>query len=371
MTTTGNTGFLSIVCAALTVAAAAAPSVMSLRRNAARHSQKMVQMHDHRLLGSWFCNFLLVVDIFSFAHVAAAQTYPSKPVRFISPGGTGSSDDFHARVMAQKLSDLLGQQFIVENRPGAGGLIGQTVVVNAPPDGYTILLTGRSITAARFLNANMNFDPQQALAPAALLVTYSFVLVVNPTVKANSVSEFIALARKQPGKITIGDVGAGLMPAVAAAIFRGMTKVDLSPIFYKEVSQLFPDLIAGRIDSYFPGIQPAYPHIAAGRLRALGVTGAKRSLVIPEVPTIAEAGVSGYEAGSWLFIAVPAGTPRAVIERLNSAVSRIIAMPDVRESLMKAGSEPATSTPEELEKRIANATEQFGRIAKELGIKPQ
>ncbi len=371
MTTTGNTGFVAIVCAALTVAAAAVLSALSLRRNPVHHSQKVVQTHDLGLLGSWFCKFLLVAGVFNFTHVVSAQIYPSKPVRFVVPGGTGSNDDFHARVMAQKLSDVLGQQFIVENRPGAGGLIGQTIVVNAPPDGYTIVLTGRSITAARFLNANMTFDPQRALEPAALLVTYSFALVVNPTVKANSVSEYIALARKQPGKITIGDVGGGLMNVVAAVIFRAMTKVDLSPVVYKEVNQLFVDLIAGRIDSYFPGIQPAYPHIAAGRLRALGVTGAKRSLVIPDVPTIAEAGVTGYEAGSWLFIAAPAGTPRPVIQRLNSAVSQIMAMPDVRESLTKAGSEPATSTPEELTKRIADATEQFGRIAKELGIKPQ
>ena len=135
-----------------------------------------------------------------FAHKAVAQSYPSKAVRFIVPASTGGSDDFHARVMAQKLTEVFGQQFVVDNRPGAGGLIGQNVVVAAPPDGYTILLTGRSITAPRFLNASMNFDPQRALAPVAMFVTYSFVHVVNPAVNANSVSEYIALARAQPGK---------------------------------------------------------------------------------------------------------------------------------------------------------------------------
>jgi tripartite-type tricarboxylate transporter receptor subunit TctC len=336
-----------------------------------RVSRKGKNVDSFRWNSSWSCAFVLGLNAFIFAHLAVAQPYPSKQVRFIVPGGTGGSDDFHTRVIAQKLTEVFGQQFVVDNRPGAGGLIGQNIVVTAPPDGYTILLTGRSITAARFLNANMNFDPQRALAPVALFVTYSFVHVVNPAVRANSVSEYIALARAQPGKLTVGESGGGLMPYVATTIFRAMTKLDLASVAYKEANQLYVDLIAGRLDSYISAIQPVLPHIAAGRLRALGVTGEKRSPVLPDVPTIAEAGVPGYEAGSWLFISAPAGTPRAVIDKLNSAVARIIAMPDVRESLMKAGSNPATSTPEELTKRIADATEQFGRIAKELGIKPQ
>src|SRR5262249_24528116 len=237
-------------------------------------------------------------------------------------------------------------------------------------DGHTISLAGRSITAARFINANMNFDPQQALAPTALILTYSFVLVVNPSVKANSVNEYISLARAQPGKLTDVETGGG-MPTVASMIFRAMAKVALTPVAYKEANQLYVDLIAGRLDSHFAPIAPVSQHIAPGRLRALGVTGAKRSPVLPDVPTIAEAGVPGYEAASWLFLAAPASTPRPVLEKLNSAMARIIAMPDVRESLLKAGSEPATSTIEELKNRIADATEQFGRVTKELGIKPQ
>ena len=310
----------------------------------------------------------------NLSHVSAAQPqlkYPVKPVRFIVPGGPGTSDDFHARVMSRKLSELLGQQFVVDNRPGAGGLIGQNAVVTAPPDGYTILLTGRSITAARFINANVNFDPQRAFAPVALLVTYSFVLVFKPSQNVRSVSEFVALARSQPGKVTVGELGGGLMPTIAATIFRAMTKLELMPVAYKDGPQIIVDLIGGRLDSYFAPIQPAKPHIVAGRLRPLGVTGATRSPVLPEVPTIAEAGVPGYEAGSWLFIAAPAGTPGDVIKTLNATVTNIVAMPDVRASLLSAGSEPASGTPEELTKRIADATEQFGRISRELGIKPQ
>lgn len=324
-----------------------------------------------RVNSSWFCScaFLLAASI--SLTVANAQSYPAKPVRFITTSGTGSADDFHARFMARKLSDVLGQSFIVENRPGAGGLIGWKLTVTAPPDGHTILLTGRSIIAAPFLNSNVDFDPRQALVPVAQFAATSFVLVVNPAVKANSVADYISLARRQPGKISVGDMGGGLMPTVAAIIFRGMTKVDLSPVTYKEFNQLMVDLVAGRLDSVFSSMQPALPHIATDRLRALGVTSAKRNFALPEVPTIAEAGVPGYEAGSWYIIVAPAGTPRAVVTRLNSAVSQIVAMPDVREGLMKVGSAPETSTPDEIRQRIANATEQFGRIAKELGIKPQ
>lgn len=314
---------------------------------------------------------LLVVGAFNFARAAVAPPYPSKPVRFVVAASPGGSDTFHARLLAEKYSELLGQQFVVDNRPGAGGLIGQSIVVNAPADGHTILLTGRSITAARFLNANMNFDPQRALAPAALFATYSLVLMVNPKVKANSVSEYVALARTQPRAINHAETTGGLMPYVATTIFKAMTKVELTTVAYKDFGQIIVDLTAGRVDSYFSPIASGLPHITAGRLRALGVTGTKRALVLPDVPTIAEGGVPGYEAASWLFIAAPAGTSRAVIERLNSTMARILAMTDAREKLIKAGSEPVTSTPEELSKRIADATQQFARITQELGIKPQ
>lgn len=373
MNTAGHSKIEATIRAASTLAVVSATLVAPLRHDPLCHPKKARELRVFRFHASWwwFCNFLLALGGFSFTHAVTAQTYPSKPVRFIVSSGAGGSDDFHARVIAPKLSNILGQQFIVDNRTGAGGLIGRTIVANSPPDGYTIMLSGRSSTAARFINAHMTLDLQRALTPAALLVTYSLVLVVSPEVKAKSVSEFIALARTHPGKITVGDLGGGFMNGVASIIFRGMTKIDLLLVGYKEANPVWLDLVAGRIDSFFGGMQPAVPHIAAGRLRALGVTNTKRSFVIPEVPTIAEAGVPGFDAGSWLFLAVPTGTPRPVIERLNSAVSQIMVMPEVRESLMKAGSEPATSTPEELTKRIADATEQFGRIARELGIKPQ
>lgn len=300
----------------------------------------------------------------------SAQPYPNKPVRFILPSGPGGSDDFHGRLFGQRLTEVLGQQFVVDNRPGAGGLIGQAAVANAAPDGYTLLLTGRSITAVGFLNANVTFDPRRAFAPAAQLVTYQFVLVVHPSVKARTVSEYIELARAQPGRISYAAPAGGLMPYIAAAIFRGMTKVDLLHIAYKTAGQTYNDLLSGQVDSYFAATSPALPHIASGKLRALGVTGERRNRVLPDVPTIAEAAVPGYESASWLFIATPAGTPRSVIDTLNMAVGKILAIPDVRDRLIKVGSEPTPATPEELTKRVTAAIDQFGQIARQLAIKP-
>ncbi len=304
--------------------------------------------------------------------VAFAEAWPAKPVRFIVGNGAGGSDDFHARALAPKLTDLFGQQFVVDNRPGAGSLIAQTAVLNAPNDGHTILLAGQSSALRHFFEANMPFDPMRAFAHTALFVTTSTVLVINPSVKANSVTDFIALARAQPGKITIGELGGAGLVTISSIIFRAMAKVNLTPVPYKDANPLRVDLIAGRLDSYFGTPQAMSPHIAAGRVRALGVTGIKRTAVLPDLPTLAEAGLPNYEATGWLHIAAPAGTPQALLESLNSAVAKIIAMPDVREALIKkGGTDPTTDTREGLAKRMAAAVTQFDRVTKELGIKPQ
>ena len=314
---------------------------------------------------------VLVLALGCSVSFAANTAYPKKPVRLIVGGTPTGSDDFHARLIAPKLTELLGQPFVVDNRPGAGGLLAQTTVISAMPDGYTLLLTGRSITAAPFLNANVTFDPNRAFAPVAQIATYQFVLVVQPAVKAHTIGELIELARAQPGKITYAAGQGGNMPYVAATIFRAMTKVDMYYIPYKSNAQIYPDLLAAQIDAYFSGLLGALPYLKLGKLRALGVTGATRSHVLRDVPTISEAGVAGYEAASWLFIAAPARTPESVTKTVNDATTRILASPDIRERLLAVGSEPTPASPTELAKRIADATEQFALIAKQLGIKPQ
>jgi tripartite-type tricarboxylate transporter receptor subunit TctC len=313
--------------------------------------------------------FMLAADPLTGA--AAESAYPAKPVRFITTSAPGGNDDFHARLMAESFTEIFRQQFVVDNRPGAGGLIGQMAAVNAVSDGYTIILAGRSLTAATFLNASVTFDPARSFAPVSQIVTYQFVLVVHPAVGVNNVSELIALARERPGKISYAAAQGGLMPYIAAIIFTGMTKVDMLHVPYKAVGQVYVDLLSGQVHSYFASLVSALPHVKSGRLRALGVTGGARSAVLPNIPTIAEAGVAGYEAASWLFIAAPARTPHHIIETLNAATARVLALPDVRDRLLAVGSEPAPSSQAEIAKRIADASEQFGRIAKQLGIKPQ
>ena len=219
---------------------------------------------------AWCAGFAIAMSLHG---VAFAQAWPTKPVRFLVGNGAGGSDDFHVRTITPKLAEIFGQQFVVDNRPGAGGLIASTVVLNAPKDGHTILLAGQSHPLRRFLDANMPFDPMRAFAHTALFNTFSQILVVNPSVKANSVSELISLARTQPGKLTIGELGGAGMVTISSIFFRAMAKVNLTPVPYKDGYPLRVDLISGRLDAYFGPIQTMSPLIAAGKLRALGVGG--------------------------------------------------------------------------------------------------
>ena len=313
----------------------------------------------------------LVLLVGGTSQVNLAQTYPRKPIRLLVPGASGGSDDIHVRIVTPALAEKLGQNFVVENRPHAGGLVAQKIVIDGMPDGHTLLLTGRSIFASRYLNAGVNFDPERALAPVAQLVTYPFVLVVHPSVPARTVADLVSVARAQPGHLTIGEMHGGLMPTVASILFRGMTRINMRTIGYKDGGQLYIELVAGHINVFFASIANANPYITQGRLRALGVTGKERSDVLPNIPTVSEAGVEGYDASSWLFIAAPAGTPRNVVGTLNKAVAEALTRGDVAKRLRDIGSTPSPATPEQLAKRNADAARQFRELARELGIKPQ
>ncbi len=302
---------------------------------------------------------------------ANAQTgkWPEKPVRIITATGPAGGDDFVTRLIAPKLGELLGQQFIVENRPGAGGLIGQTAVLKSLPDGYTFLLAGGSMAGARFVNAQVTYDVLRDFTPVSLVETSSFVMIVHPSVPAKSLKEYIGLARSQPGKMTYGTIGAGQIPYWSALLFNSMARIQSVEVAYKGIGDAEVDVMAGRIDYFFTALVNAVGNKA--KLRALGVTGATRSPVLPEVPTIAEAALPGYEMPAWRSIMGPAGIRRDIVASLNAAIGRTLAMPDIRERFQVAGSEPAPSTPEELSRRYADWIERFGRIAKQAGIKPQ
>jgi tripartite-type tricarboxylate transporter receptor subunit TctC len=298
----------------------------------------------------------------------AADTYPVKPVRIIVAVGAGSGDDFVARQVAAKLSELLSQQFIVENRPGAGGMIGQTFVAKSSPDGYTLLLAGGSMAGARYVNANVTYDLLRDFTPVSLVETSPFVLVINPALPARSVGEFIALARSRPGKLTFGTLGAGQIPYWGVMLFNSMAGIDAVEIQYKSPADAALDIIAGRLDYSFAPVVGAVGN--REKLRALAVTTRARAEMLPDVPTMAEAALPGYEMPAWRSIMGPAGMSSEVVRILNQAIARSLESADLRERFAKAGSVPTASTPSEVRKRYEDWIAIFGKIARDAGIQP-
>jgi len=300
---------------------------------------------------------------------AVAQAYPSKPVRIVVAAGAGGADDIVARLVASKLSDMFGQQFIVDNRPGASGMIGQTLVAKSPPDGYTLLLGGGSMAGARYVNANVAYDVLRDFTPVSLLETSQFVLLVHPSVPARDVKDFIALARSRPGKMAFATIGVGQIPFWSVVLFNSMARIDAVEIQYKTGPPAIVDLISGQVDYYFSS--EAITLANREKLRALAVTSTARSGMLPDVPTMSEAALPGYDIPSWRSIVGPAGMRRDIVASLNAAIGRALAAPDLRDRLLKAGSQPTPSSPEELGKRYADWVVKFGKIAKDAGIKPQ
>lgn len=295
--------------------------------------------------------------------------WPEKVVRVIAATAPGGGDDFVSRLIAPKLSEILGQQFIVENRPGAGGSIGQSTVAKSPPDGYTWLLAGMSMAGARYVNAAVTYDLLRDFTPVSLLETSQFVMLVHPSVPVRNAKEFIALARSQPGKMTYATIGAGQIPYWSVLLFNTMAGINAVEVPYKGVGAALVDLVAGRVDYFFSSTAAAATNKA--KLRALAVTSTTRSPVFPDVPTMAEAALPGYDMPAWRSIMGPAKVPRDIVVSLNAAIGRTLAMPDVREKLLNAGSTAAPSSPEELSMRYADWIERFGKVAKQAGIKPQ
>jgi len=299
---------------------------------------------------------------------AVAQAYPSKPVRLIVAVGAGGADDFQARIVASKLSELLGQQLIVENRPGAGGQIGETSVAKSAPDGYTLLFGGGSMTGARYIVANLGYDVLRDFSPVSLISTSPYVMLVHPSVPTHDVKAFVALARTRPGRVSFATTGMGTGPYWAGTLFSIMGKIQAIEVPYKGAPAAVVDLIGGQVDYYFGSPVTALSNKAKTRL--LAVTSATRSPMFPDVPAIAET-LPGYDITGWNNILGPAGMRPEVVDALNAAIRRSIAAPDVRDRFLKAGFEPTASTTDELAKRIADWVERFGKIAKQAGIKPQ
>jgi tripartite-type tricarboxylate transporter receptor subunit TctC len=304
------------------------------------------------------------------SRIARAQSYPTRPVRLIVPFAPGGTTDILARLMGQWLSERLGQQLIIENRPGAGSNIGTEAVVRAPADGYTLLMV--SITAAvnATLYDNLNFNFIRDIAPLASIMRVPNVMEVNPSVTARTVPEFIAYAKANPGKINMASVGNGSSPHVFGELFKAMTGIDMVHVPYRGGAPALTDLLGGQVQVMFDNVTNSIEYIRAGRLRPLAVTTASRSEALPDIPTIGEF-VPGYEASAWFGVGAPKSTPAEIIDKLNKEVNAALADAKVRARLADLGSVPMPMTPAEFGKFIGDETEKWGKVVKFAGIKAE
>jgi len=300
---------------------------------------------------------------------APPGAYTDKPLRLIVPFPPGGGNDILARAVGQRLSEVIGQQIVVDNRGGAGGAIGATLAANAAPDGYTLFLGSvGNLAQTPALKKNLSYNPVRDFAPVSLVATSSFILAVNPAVAAKSVREFIALAKANPGKLNYASAGTGSSLHMAAELFKYATGTDMLHVPYKGTGPAMTDLIGGRVQLIFSTMPPALPHIKAGRLRALGVTTAKRAAAAPEVPTIAESGVKGFNVANWQGILVPIKTPGAIVRKLNHDVLATLKLPGMSEALAAQGLESAGSTPGEFGALIKAEIAKYTQVVKAAGI---
>jgi tripartite-type tricarboxylate transporter receptor subunit TctC len=303
---------------------------------------------------------------------AAADVYPSKPIRFVVAFPPGGGTDIIARSIAQKLAGRLAQQVVVDNRPGAGGNIGTDIVAKSAPDGYTMLMGSAgplAINASLF--ATLPFDPQRDLAPVTLAASTPNVLVVHPSLKATTVTELIAVAKANPGRINFASSGFGTPAQLAGELFNSMAGVKLVHVPYKGAAPALADLLGGQVQLMFSTMPPALPHVKDGTLRALAVTSLKRSAAAPGLPTLAEAGLPGFEANTWHGVVLPAGVQGEIVARLNREIVAILHLPDVVKRLESQGSEPVGSTPEEFADYIRSETVKWARVVRESGAKAE
>jgi tripartite-type tricarboxylate transporter receptor subunit TctC len=309
----------------------------------------------------------------SWAQPAAGDSgWPNKPVRLIVPFPAGSSTDVVARIIGQLLGTRLGQQFVVENRVGASGALGSDAVARAAPDGYTIGIATTSTHAlAPTLSPSLPYDAIKDFAPVSMIGSAPYVMVIYPGLEARSVQEFVALAKAQPGKLNYGSAGPASMAHLAGVLFANTMGVQITHVPYKSSAQSVTDIVTGRLDMQFSTIAPTQPLIRSGQLRALAVTGLRRSGTIPELPTLAESGLPGYDASLWMGLVVPSATPPDLIQRLNRALMEILGAPEAKATLLAQGVDTETTTPAEFRDRIRSDKEKWHGIIAKAGIRAE
>jgi tripartite-type tricarboxylate transporter receptor subunit TctC len=307
--------------------------------------------------------------VLGFGGAAMAQPYPSHPVRIVVPYPAGGSNDIIARIVAQKLTERSGQPFLVENRGGASGNIGAEMVASSDPDGYTLLLTAPPpLTTNMALYKNLKFDPSTAFAPVSLVASVPIVLVVHPSVPARTVNELVALAKAKPGTLDFGSSGNGSTNHLAGELLKSMTGIEIVHVPYKGAAPAMNDLIGGHIPMMFDNMPAVLPQVQAKLINAIAVAGAKRASAMPDVPTVAESGLAGFEASSWFGLVAPAKTPAPVLAKLQGEVASILQMPDVRKRLTELGAEPGTISGEAFGKYLAEETAKWSKIIRTCAV---
>jgi tripartite-type tricarboxylate transporter receptor subunit TctC len=302
---------------------------------------------------------------------AMAQTWPAKPVRYLVGYAPGGGTDIVARTMGVKLTEMLGQQFVIDNRPGAGGNIATETLIRAPADGYTIMAGNIGPIAVNPSLYKLSFDPLKDLAPVSLLALAPLLIVVHPTLPAKNIKELIALAKREPGKLSYSSAGTGSSNHLAGALFNLLAGVDTVHIPYRGAGPAMVDLLAGQVMLSFVTMPSAMSHIKTGKLRVLAVTSSKRSSIAPEVPTTAEAGLPGHEVSAWYSVVVVTGTPKPVIDRLHGALVKTLQAPEVRDRLIAEGADPIGNTPEEFGAFMIAETAKWAKVVKVSGMRAE
>ena len=300
---------------------------------------------------------------------AQASNYPNRAIHLIVPSEAGGGTDFTARTIGLKLSELLGQSLVVDNRPGAAGNIGVEQGVRAAPDGYTLVMPITSLPMSPWLYPKLPYDPVKDLSPIVLACAAPLIMVVNPQLPVNNVQEFIALAKKQPGQLNYANSGNGTTAHLAGELFKKMADIKMESVNYKGGGSSVIDTVAGRVQMFFSTIPAALPHLKSGKLRALAVTSKHRVEMVPDVPTVDESGLPGFEVVGWFGIFAPTGTPKTVIVKLNESINVVLKMPDIRERLARQGLIPGGGSPEDLRDLLSADLSKWGKLIKEIGIK--
>jgi tripartite-type tricarboxylate transporter receptor subunit TctC len=304
-------------------------------------------------------------------HATAQQAYPQKPIRMVVPFPAGGGTDILARLVGQKMSEALGQQIITDNRAGAGGTIGTDIAAKAPPDGYTIILVSGSHAINPGLYPKLPYDTVNDFAPITQIATSPGILVVHPALPVKSVRDLITLARAKPGQLNYASAGNGTPPHLAGELFKTMARVDMVHVPYKGNVPAFTDMLAGLVSLSFPSMPSAVPHVKSGRLRALGVTTVKRSPAAPDIPTIAESGLPGYESTSWYGMLAPARTQPAIVTRLRDVIVSVLGSPDMKEKFAAQGLDPVGNAPQQFEAVIRSEITKWAKVVKASGARPE